>query len=193
MSFGLAGVAMDPPSGSPRVGRSIRWYAPPCAEGGAGGPRAVPTKLQRTRERERTAVETSSPFGDDLDAAGPSKFVKEGLTFDDVLLIPAESSVIPAEVDTGTWLTPTIRVAVPIVSAAMDTVTESRLAVTLARAGGIGIIHRNLSIEDQVAEVDMVKRSQSGMIADPVTLRPEAPVTAALALMAKYRISGVPI
>jgi IMP dehydrogenase len=138
-------------------------------------------------------VDTSSPFGDDLDLGGPSKFVKEGLTFDDVLLIPAESSVIPADVDTSTWLTPTIRVAVPIVSAAMDTVTESRLAITLARAGGIGIIHRNLSIEDQVAEVDMVKRSQSGMIADPVTLRPEAPVTAALALMAKYRISGVPI
>ncbi len=142
-------------------------------------------------------METSSPFGDELEAGGgipgASKFIKDGLTFDDVLLIPAESSVLPSEVDTSTRLTPTIRLAVPIVSAAMDTVTESRLAITLARAGGIGIVHRNLSIVDQVAEVDMVKRSQSGMIADPVTLPPDAPVTAALALMAKYRISGVPI
>ena len=110
-----------------------------------------------------------------------------------MLLVPAESGVVPAAVDTSTRLTPHIELALPIVSAAMDTVTESPLAIALARDGGIGIIHRNLSIADQVAEVDKVKRSQSGMIVDPVTLPPDAPVEAALAIMAKYHISGVPI
>jgi IMP dehydrogenase len=135
----------------------------------------------------------ASPFepgpGDDY----PSKFAKEGLTFDDVLLLPAESSVLPAEVSTSTRLTPRIELAIPIVSAAMDTVTEAPLAIALARAGGIGIIHRNLSIDDQVSEVDKVKRSQSGMIVDPVTLPAEALVTDALEVMARYHISGVPI
>ena len=135
-----------------------------------------------------------SPFPE---AAGvsdyPEKFAKEGLTFDDVLLIPAESNVLPAVVSTTTRLTRTIELAIPIVSAAMDTVTEARLAIALARAGGIGIVHRNLSIADQVAEVDRVKRSQSGMIADPVTLPPTAQVVDALELMARYHISGVPI
>ena len=121
------------------------------------------------------------------------KFAKLGLTFDDVLLVPAESSVLPADVDTRTKLTRTIELAIPIVSAAMDTVTEARLAIALARAGGMGIIHRNLSIDDQFAEVDRVKRSQSGMIVDPVTLPPHAMVSDALALMARYHISGVPI
>jgi IMP dehydrogenase len=121
------------------------------------------------------------------------KFGKEGLTFDDVLLVPAESSVLPNDVSTVTRLTPSISLNVPIVSAAMDTVTEARLAIALAREGGIGIIHRNLSIEDQVAEVDKVKRSESGMITEPVTLRPHEPVSKALELMARYRISGVPI
>jgi IMP dehydrogenase len=123
----------------------------------------------------------------------PPKFAKQALTFDDVLLVPAESSVLPAEVSTATRLTPRIELAIPIVSAAMDTVTESRLAIAIARAGGIGIVHRNLSIDDQVAEVDKVKRSQSGMIVDPVTLRAEALVTDALGVMERYHISGVPI
>src|SRR5207244_4094295 len=100
------------------------------------------------------------------------KFGREGLTFDDVLLVPAESHVLPNDVSTTTRLTPAIELAIPIVSAAMDTVTEARLAIALAREGGIGIIHRNLSVADQVAEVDKVKRSESGMIVEPLTLGP---------------------
>ena len=121
------------------------------------------------------------------------KFGKEGLTFDDVLLLPAESEVLPNDVSTVTRLTPSIALQIPIVSAAMDTVTEARLAIALARAGGIGIVHRNLSIQHQVAEVDKVKRSESGMIVEPVTLPPDETVAAALELMERYRISGVPI
>jgi IMP dehydrogenase len=121
------------------------------------------------------------------------KFAREGLTFDDVLLVPAESAVLPNEVSTATRLTRKISLEIPIVSAAMDTVTEGRLAIALAREGGLGILHRNLSIEDQVAELDKVKRSESGMIVEPVTLPPDAPVAAALELMAKYHISGVPV
>src|ERR687892_1567191 len=121
------------------------------------------------------------------------KFGKEGLTFDDVLLLPAESAVLPNDVSTVTRLTPKIELRIPIVSAAMDTVTEARLAIALARAGGIGIVHRNLSVADQVAEVDKVKRSESGMIVEPVTLRPDDSVADALELMERYRISGVPI
>jgi IMP dehydrogenase len=137
---------------------------------------------------------TPSPFPEPADASAfPEKFAKEGLTFDDVLLIPAHSDVLPAAVSTTTRLTPNIELAIPIVSAAMDTVTEARLAIALARAGGIGIVHRNLSIPQQVSEVDRVKRSQSGMIADPVTLPPHALVADAEELMARYHISGVPI
>src|ERR671925_2420693 len=121
------------------------------------------------------------------------KFGTEGLTFDDVLLVPAESSVLPNDVSTVTRLTRTIQLSIPVVSAAMDTVTEARLAIALAREGGIGIVHRNLSIADQVAEVDKVKRSESGMIVEPVTLPPDAPVAQALELMERYHISGVPI
>jgi IMP dehydrogenase len=121
------------------------------------------------------------------------KFAREGLAFDDVLLVPAESHVLPNDVSTRTRLTRDIELAIPVVSAAMDTVTEARLAIALARAGGIGVVHRNLSIEDQVAEVDKVKRSEAGMIVEPVTLPPDAPVAEALELMAHYRISGVPI
>src|SRR3954466_10731409 len=134
------------------------------------------------------AIETLSR----LDGWG-DKFVKEGLTFDDVLLVPAESGVLPDEVATATRLTRQIALEIPLVSAAMDTVTEARLAIALAREGGIGIVHRNLSIEDQVTEVDKVKRSESGMIVEPVTLPPEAPVREALAVMERYHISGVPI
>jgi IMP dehydrogenase len=121
------------------------------------------------------------------------KFGKEGLTFDDVLLVPAKSHVLPNDVSTATRLTREITIEIPIVSAAMDTVTEARLAIALAREGGIGILHRNLSIEAQVAEVDKVKRSESGMIVEPVTLPPDARVEDALELMARYHISGVPI
>src|ERR671922_1573762 len=121
------------------------------------------------------------------------KFGREGLTFDDVLLVPAESQVLPNDVSTATQLTHRIRIEIPIVSAAMDTVTEARLAIALAREGGIGILHRNLSIDAQVAEVDKVKRSESGMIVEPVTLRPDDSVAEALTLMERYRISGVPI
>jgi IMP dehydrogenase len=122
-----------------------------------------------------------------------SKFAKEGLTFDDVLLVPAESAVLPNDVSTQTRLTREIGLTIPIVSAAMDTVTEARMAIALARIGALGIVHRNLSIEAQVAEVDKVKRSESGMIVEPVTLRPHDLVSDALALMERYHISGIPI
>ena len=121
------------------------------------------------------------------------KFAKEGLTFDDVLLVPAESHVLPNDVSTRTRFSRSIELSIPVVSAAMDTVTEARLAIALAREGGIGIVHRNLSIEDQVAEVDKVKRSEAGMIVEPVTLPPHALVRDALQLMAHYKVSGVPI
>ncbi len=129
----------------------------------------------------------------EFDADTDGKFSKEGLTFDDVLLIPAASAVLPNTVSTVTRLTPAISLAIPIVSAAMDTVTESRLAIALAREGGIGVLHRNLSIVDQAAEVDKVKRSEAGMIVEPVTLSPDALVGDALELMARYRVSGVPV
>jgi IMP dehydrogenase len=121
------------------------------------------------------------------------KFGKEGLTFDDVLLVPAESRILPNEVSTATRLTRGVTIEIPIVSAAMDTVTEARLAIALAREGGMGIVHRNLSIDAQMAEVDKVKRSESGMIVEPVTLPRNALVSDALDLMATYHISGVPI
>ncbi len=121
------------------------------------------------------------------------KFGLEGLTFDDVLLLPDLSSVIPSAVTTATCLTRSIQLNTPIVSAAMDTVTEARLAIALAREGGIGVIHRNISIEDQAIEVDKVKRSESGMIVDPITLSPEDRLIDALEVMSKYHISGVPI
>jgi IMP dehydrogenase len=121
------------------------------------------------------------------------KFAKKGLTFDDVLLVPAESAVLPNEVSTSTRLTRQVELRLPVVSAAMDTVTEARMAIALAREGGIGIVHRNLSVADQAAEVDKVKRSEAGMIVEPVTLRPSDRVADALALMETYRISGVPI
>jgi IMP dehydrogenase len=122
-----------------------------------------------------------------------AKFAKEGLTFDDVLLVPAESTVLPADVSTRTRLTRGIELEIPIVGAAMDTVTEAGMAIALAREGGIGILHRNLSIDAQVAETDKVKRSEAGMIVDPVTLPPTARVADALTLMERYRISGVPV
>ncbi|MBO5252925.1 MAG: IMP dehydrogenase [Clostridia bacterium] len=122
-----------------------------------------------------------------------SKFVKEGLTFDDVLLIPAESNVLPAQVDISTWLTKKIKLNTPIMTAAMDTVTEADMAIAIAREGGIGIIHKNMSIERQAELVDRVKRSENGVIVDPFFLAPENTVREADALMARYKISGVPI
>jgi len=123
----------------------------------------------------------------------PGKFAKEGLTFDDVLLVPAESSVLPKDVLLTTKLTKTITLNMPLMTAAMDTVTESRMAIAVAREGGIGVIHKNMSIAKQVAEVDRVKRSENGVIANPFFLSPEHLVEDALELMQKYRISGVPI
>ncbi|MCD6519390.1 MAG: IMP dehydrogenase [Anaerolineae bacterium] len=117
----------------------------------------------------------------------------EGLTFDDVLLVPARSAVLPSEVDLSTQLGPRVHLNIPVLSAAMDTVTEARLAIALAREGGMGIIHRNCSIEDQALEVDKVKRSESGMIVDPITLPPTATLAQAKEIMANYHISGVPI
>ena len=117
----------------------------------------------------------------------------EALTFDDVLLVPSFSSVLPAEVDTRTDLTRKVRLNIPIVSAAMDTVSESRLAIALARQGGLGFIHRNMPIERQAEEVDRVKRSESGMIVDPITVSPEDKISQAQELMGRYRISGVPV
>ncbi len=119
--------------------------------------------------------------------------IPEGLTFDDVLLLPARSSVVPAETDTRTWITRKIGLNIPIVSSAMDTVTESHLAIALAQQGGLGLIHRNMSIERQAEEVDRVKRSESGMIVDPVTVDPEQKIGDALEVMKRYRISGVPV
>jgi IMP dehydrogenase len=132
-------------------------------------------------------------LGLDPETSLPPKFAKEGLTFDDVLLVPAESSVLPNAVSTATRVTRTIVLEVPVVSAAMDTVTEARMAIALAREGGLGILQRNLSIEAQVAEVDKVKRSEAGMIVEPVTLPPAALVSDALEVMERYHISGVPI
>ncbi len=119
--------------------------------------------------------------------------VFDAYTFDDLLLVPQYSEVLPHEVDVSTWLTKKIRLNIPIVSAAMDTVTESRLAIALAREGGIGIIHRNLSIEEQAQEVEKVKKSESGMILQPVTVKPDTTVKQALEIMERYRISGVPV
>ncbi len=119
--------------------------------------------------------------------------IPEGLTFDDLLLLPGKSSVLPTEVDTRTCLTRKIALNIPMVSSAMDTVTESRLAIAMARQGGVGFIHRNMTVERQAEEVDRVKRSESGMIVDPVTISPELSVRHALEIMNKYRVSGLPV
>lgn len=121
------------------------------------------------------------------------KFAREGLTFDDVLLIPAASDVIPPGTDVSTQFTRKIRLNIPIISAAMDTVTETRLAIALAREGGIGIIHKNMPIEIQAEMIRKVKRSESGMITDPITITPDKCVGDALDMMAEYRISGIPV
>jgi IMP dehydrogenase len=119
--------------------------------------------------------------------------IREGLTFDDVLLVPAHSTVLPKETDLTTFLTPRIKLNIPLLSAAMDTVTESRSAICMAREGGMGIVHKNMTPDEQAIEVDQVKKSESGMIVDPITMRPDQKIFEALELMKKYRISGVPI
>ncbi|MBW5250210.1 IMP dehydrogenase [Streptomyces poriferorum] len=123
----------------------------------------------------------------------PEKFATLGLTYDDVLLLPGASEVLPNAVDTSTLISRNVRVNIPLLSAAMDKVTEARMAIAMARQGGVGVLHRNLSIEDQVNQVDLVKRSESGMVTDPITVGPDATLGDADALCAKFRISGVPV
>ncbi|MDE0584968.1 IMP dehydrogenase, partial [Planococcus sp. A6] len=122
-----------------------------------------------------------------------SKFLKEGLTFDDVLLVPAHSEVLPKDIDLSVELTPKIKLNIPIISAGMDTVTEAKMAISMARQGGLGVIHKNMSIEEQAEQVVTVKRSENGVITDPFYLTPQHQVYDAEHLMGKYRISGVPI
>ncbi|MGC1936238.1 MAG: IMP dehydrogenase, partial [Candidatus Acidiferrales bacterium] len=119
--------------------------------------------------------------------------ISEGLTFDDVLLKPGKSSVLPTATDTRTCLSRKLALNIPIVAAAMDTVTESRLAIALARQGGFGFVHRNMTIDRQAEEIDRVKRSESGMIVDPVTIAPELSLRHALDIMNKYKVSGLPV
>jgi IMP dehydrogenase len=123
----------------------------------------------------------------------PDKFATLGLTFDDVLLLPGETDIVPSDVDTTSRLTREIEVRIPLVSSAMDTVTESRMAIAMARQGGVGVLHRNLSIEDQAGQVDLVKRSESGMIAHPVTIEPDATLTQLDEICGRYRVSGLPV
>ncbi len=123
----------------------------------------------------------------------PEKFATLGLTYDDVLLLPGASEVLPNAADTSSRVSRNVRVNIPLLSAAMDKVTESRMAIAMARQGGVGVLHRNLSIEDQANQVDLVKRSESGMVANPITIRPDATLAEADALCAKFRISGVPV
>jgi IMP dehydrogenase len=128
-----------------------------------------------------------------MEPAGADPFARVGLTFDDILLLPAESDVMPSEVDTSTRLTRNISVRIPLVSAAMDTVTEARMAIAMAREGGVGVLHRNLSIEDQAAQVDLVKRSEAGMVTNPATCNPDDTLADVDRLCARYRISGAPV
>ena len=123
----------------------------------------------------------------------PQKFATLALTFDDVLLLPGETDMLPSDIDTTTRLTRDLTVAVPLLSSAMDTVTESRMAIAMARQGGLGVLHRNLSIREQASQVDLVKRSESGMITDPVTVRPDATIAELDALCGRYRVSGLPV
>ncbi|MDK1472827.1 IMP dehydrogenase [Streptomyces sp. 549] len=123
----------------------------------------------------------------------PEKFAMLGLTYDDVLLLPGESDMAPQDIDTSSHVSRNVKVNIPLLSAAMDKVTEARMAISMARQGGVGVLHRNLSIEDQAAQVDRVKRSESGMVADPITIRPDATLREADALCGRFRISGVPV
>jgi IMP dehydrogenase len=128
-----------------------------------------------------------------MDPQMPAKFAPLGLTFDDVLLLPAASDLLPSEADTTARLSTSLRLRVPLVSSPMDTVTEARMAIAMARQGGVGVLHRNLAVEDQAIQVDIVKRSEAGMITSPVTCGPDDTIGDADAQMARYRISGVPV
>src|SRR6478736_1919817 len=123
----------------------------------------------------------------------PEKFASLGLTYDDVLLLPGHSDLAPADIDMRTRLTREITLNVPLVSAAMDTVTESRMAIAMARQGGLGVLHRNLSIEDQAYQVDLVKRTQTGMISNPITIHPKATLEELDEICGQYRVSGLPV
>nr|NIQ93041.1 IMP dehydrogenase [Desulfuromonadales bacterium]NIS39405.1 IMP dehydrogenase [Desulfuromonadales bacterium] len=123
----------------------------------------------------------------------PDPEIREGLTFDDVLLLPAHSQILPKDADLSTQLTPNLRLNIPLLSSAMDTVTEARAAICMAREGGVGIVHKNMTPEEQALEVDQVKKSESGMIVDPITMDPDQKIFEALEVMEKYRISGIPI
>ena len=140
---------------------------------------------------------TQQPLSREMDGAPTvsmeDKFATLGLTYDDILLLPDASDLVPSEADTSTWLSRNVRLRVPLVSSAMDTVTEARMAISMAREGGLGVLHRNLSIEDQASQAEIVKRSEAGMVTDPVTCRPDATLREADALCAKFRISGVPV
>src|SRR3981081_2560800 len=140
-------------------------------------------------------AESSIPIAVPVPTGGddPHKVAMLGLTFDDVLLLPAASDVVPASADTSSQVTRKIRLSVPLVSSAMDTVTESRMASALARAGGMGVLHRNLPVAEQAGQVEMVKRSEAGMVTDPVTCRPDKPLAQVDALCARFRISGLPV
>src|SRR5216117_3881263 len=142
---------------------------------------------------ETKTVDEVRELWSQMNGAAEQPSLPTALTFDDILLVPRHSLVVPSQVDVATRLTRRIRLNVPLVSAAMDTVTESRLAIAMAQHGGLGVIHKNLAIEEQASEVDRVKRSESGMIVDPITLSPTHKIYEALELMKKYRISGVPI
>src|SRR5215470_5363225 len=142
----------------------------------------IPPSPAATRAMSREGVMTESP-----------KFSPAGLTFDDVLLLPAHSELMPSEADTSTRITRRYRLRVPLVSSPMDTVTEARMAIAMARQGGVGVLHRNLSIEEQAQQVDLVKRSEAGMVTDPVTCGPEATLADVDRLCGQYRISGVPV
>ena len=128
-----------------------------------------------------------------MDVSLPEKFAPVGLTFDDVLLLPSASDVMPGEADTSARLTREITVQLPLLSSAMDTVTEARMAIAMARQGGVGVLHRNISVDDQASMVDLVKRSEAGMVSNPVTCAPDATLAEVDALCARYRISGVPV
>src|SRR4051794_33667320 len=142
----------------------------------------------------RSTKGSMTPPPDEGNAAGvPDKFASVGLTFDDVLLLPGETDVIPSEVETTTRLTREIDLSIPLVSSAMDTVTESRMAIAMARQGGIGVLHRNLSVEDQAYQVDLVKRTQTGIISNPVTINPKATLEELDELCGEYRVSGLPV
>src|SRR5688572_18238779 len=123
----------------------------------------------------------------------PEDHIREALTFDDVLLVPSESDVLPKDVDVRSQLTPTISLTIPILSSAMDTVTEARTAICMAREGGIGIVHKNMTISEQALEVTKVKKAESGMVVDPVTVGADERLSAALELMRRYEISGLPV